>query len=173
MLESLKQVGRSAGQGLGRALENISAGWHELLSRSSGALTHFAQPKVQGGESGDDLPLTGALSTLPRWGLLAGEIEETGKDVVVRVELPGMDKEDCQVSIRDNTLYLSGEKYFERDSSESDYHVMERAYGRFERVFPLPKTVSPEKAEATYRNGVLTVRLPKENAEPNRFIPVA
>ena len=173
MLESLKQVGRTASQGLGRALENISEGWHELLHRSSGALTHFAYPKEAGGEAGDDRPMSGALLTLPRWSLLAGEIEETGTDIVVRVELPGMDKEDCQISIRDNTLYLSGEKYLERDSSESDYHVMERAYGRFERVFALPKTVSPAKAEATYRNGVLTVRLPKENAEPNRFIPVA
>ena len=58
MLKSLKQVGRTVSQGLGHALENISDGWHDLLHRSGGALTHFAHPK----EAGDDRPMTGALT---------------------------------------------------------------------------------------------------------------
>lgn len=176
MLESLKQAGRNVGQELGRAWGNISEGWHELLNRSSGALTHFTHSKPE--ESIGDERIEGGmanrgLSTLPRWSLLAGEVEETASDVVVRVEMPGMEKEDCQISIRDNTLFMSGEKHFERESHDSDYHVMERAYGKFQRVFPLPCSVSPDKAEATYRNGVLTVRLPKEGVEVSRVIPVS
>lgn len=176
MLESLKQAGRNVGQELGRAWGNISEGWHELLSRSSGALTHFTHPKGEAGASAESLEgsaAIGGLSTLPRWSLLAGEVEETASDVVVRVEMPGMEKENCRIVIRDNTLYLSGEKHFERESHDSDYHVMERAYGAFQRVFPLPHAVNPDKAEATYRNGVLTVRLPKEGASQTRVIPVS
>lgn len=170
MLESLKQAGRSAGHELTRAWSSLSDGWHELLSRSSGALTHFVHRKDAAGDSGVE---PGALATLPRWSLLAGEIEETQKDVLVRVEMPGMEKEDCEISIRGNTLYLSGEKHFEREAHDSDYHVMERAYGAFQRVFPLPHAVDASRAEASYKNGVLMVRLPKAKAEEARVIPVS
>ncbi len=170
MLESLKQAGQSAGHELSRVWSSLSDGWHELRSRSSGALTHFVHRKDTAGESGVE---SVELSTLPRWSLLAGEIEETRKDVLVRVEMPGMEKESCEISIRGNTLYLSGEKHFERDTHDSNYHVMERAYGAFQRVFPLPHAVDASQAEATYKNGVLTVRLPKAKAEEARVIPVS
>ena len=110
---------------------------------------------------------------LPRWGLVSGELEETARDVVVRVELPGMDKADCRITIEGNLLRLSGEKRFERDAHDSTYHVMERAYGAFERVIPLPRSVDVDKAEASFRNGVLTVRLPKGVSDKARAIQVS
>lgn len=165
MLDSLKQAGKNIGRELGRAWESLSEGWRELLSRSSEALTHFSGTK-------EDEP-SSALATFPRWGLLAGEVEETDKDVVVRLEVPGMEKEDCRITIEGNMLYLAGEKRFERETGDSTYHVMERAYGAFQRTIPLPRSVNIDKAEASYKNGVLTVRLPKEGGGNARTVPVS
>lgn len=167
MLDNLKEAGKNIGRELGRAWENLSEGWRELLSRSSHALTHFGRGTDEE-KAGD-----GALATLPRWGLLAGEVEETGKEIMVRVEVPGMDREDCRITIEGNMLYLSGEKRYERETLDSTYHVMERAYGSFQRAFPLPRNVDTDKAEARYRNGVLTIRLPKVGGEKSKAIPVS
>lgn len=165
MLNSLKQAGRNIGREINRAWENLSEGWRELLSRSSDALTHFARSK-------DEEP-SNALATFPRWSLLAGEVEETEKDVVVRVEVPGMDKEDCRITIEGNMLYLSGEKRIERETHDSTYHLMERAYGAFQRAVPLPRSVNIDKATANYTNGVLTIHLPKEGDTKAKFVRVS
>jgi HSP20 family protein len=166
MLDSLKEAGRNVGRELGRTWENLADGWRELFNRSSDALTRFVHGKSEGeGE--------GLRSGFPRWGLLAGEVEETANEVVVRVELPGMEKEDCRVTIEGNMLYLSGEKRFERETGDSTYHIRERAYGSFQRSIPLPRGVDGGKAEASYRNGVLTVRLPKTGGEPGKAIKVS
>lgn len=167
MLETLKQAEKNLGQEISRGWENLSEGWREMLSRGSSALTHFTRGSEQ---KADD---AGQLAALPRWSLLAGEVEETAKEIVVRVEAPGMEKEDCHITIEDNVLTLSGEKRFERDEGDSTYHVMERAYGAFQRVIPLPRSVDADKAEASYRNGVLTVRLPKKAGERSRSVPVS
>ena len=167
MLNSLKQTGKNIGREFNRAWESLSEGWHELLSRSGNALTHFTRRK-------EDEPSTNsALATFPRWSLLAGELEETPKDVVVRIELPGMAKEDCQITIEGNTLYLRGEKHMERETSDSTYHVMERAYGMFQRAIPLPRSVNIEQAQASFKNGVLTVRLPKGSSDKVTSIAVS
>lgn len=163
MLESLKEAGKHIGRELNRAWESLSEGWRELLSRSGNALTQFTHKQAEEG---------GELAPYPRWSLLAGEVEETDKEVVVRLEVPGMDKADCHIAIEANTLYLSGEKRLERETHDSTYHVMERAYGAFQRAIPLPGNVDPEQAAASYKNGVLTVRLPKAGGGGARTIPV-
>ena len=167
MLESLKEAGKNIGRELGRTWENLSEGWRELLSRSGNALTHFARSK------NDELAIKDEVASFPRWSLLAGEVEETGKEFMVRLELPGMSKEDCQISIEGNMLYISGEKRYERESRDSTYHLMERAYGNFQRAIPLPGNVDTDRAEAHYKNGVLTVRLPKVGGEKARSITVS
>lgn len=167
MLNSLKQTGRNIGHEISQAWDSLSEGWRELLSRNSDALTHFKRHKDDSQPAGD------ALAMLPRWGLLAGELEETPTDVVVRVELPGMDKDDCRILIEGNRLQISGERRFERESSDSTYHVMERAYGAFQQSIPLPHNVAIERAEARLENGVLTVRLPKEGVDRTHSIPVS
>lgn len=166
MLDSLKQTGKTIGREISRAWENLSDGWRELLSRSSDALTHFGRHKEHTAQD------SSALTAFPSWGLLAGEVEETSRDIVVRVELPGISKEDCQITIDGNVLHVTGEKTFERDTGDSTYHVMERAYGAFQRSIALPRKVSIDRAEARYSNGVLTVRLPKEGSDSARSIPV-
>lgn len=166
MLDSLKQTSKNIGREIGRAWDNLSEGWRELLSRSSDALTHFGRHKEEARQQG------GALAAFPSWGLLAGEVEETAKDIVVRVELPGMNKDDCLITIEGNMLHVSGEKTFVSETNDSTYHVMERAYGAFRRSIALPRHVSVDRAEARYSNGVLTIRLPKEGSDKARSIPV-
>ncbi len=167
MLNTFKETGKNLGREISRAWDKLSEGWHELLSRSSNALTPFTHHKNV------EIPEDTALAQLPRWSLLAGELEETSKDVLVRVELPGMDKTDCQITIEGNVLHLRGEKRFEREASDSTYHVMERAYGAFHRAIPLPRNVNIDHAEANFKNGVLTVRLPKAGAERAKSIAVS
>lgn len=166
MLNNLKQTGKNIGHEITRAWESLSEGWHELLSRSSSALTQFTAHK------GSEPVPSGELTRFPRWSLLAGELEETPQDVVVRVELPGLEKEDCQITLDGNVLYLSGEKRLERETAGSTYHVMERAYGVFQRAIPLPCGVAIERAKAHFKNGVLTVRLPKIEGHQAKSIPV-
>lgn len=167
MLNSLQQTGKKIGQEIGRAWENLTEGWRELLSRSSQALTHFGRPKEEALQEGSS-----ALAAFPRWSLLAGEVEETADAIVVRVEAPGMDKDDCSITIEGNLLRLSGEKRLERETHDSTYHVMERAYGAFQRAIALPRNVNIDQAQASFKNGVLTVRLPKEGGAKAKSITV-
>jgi HSP20 family protein len=166
MLDSLKQAKRTLARGINRTLDQIAEGWRELVHRSSDALTHFTHRKHEVTTAADQHPV------FANWSLLAGEVEETDKEIVVRVEAPGMEKEDFQVTIDGNMLYLKGEKRFERATNDSTYHIMERAYGWFERAIPLPREVAGHKAEASYKNGVLTVRLPKLEGGKGRVIPL-
>ena len=91
----------------------------------------------------------------------------------MRVEMPGMEKKDCHITIDGNMLHLRGEKHFERTTSDSMYHFTERAYGVFQRTIPLPCKADADHAEASYKNGVLTVRLPKLDGEQGRLIPIS
>ncbi len=166
MLESLMQSGRDLRQGINRAWRNSAEGWRELLHRSSEALTHFSRSRE---EKSDEKKW---LEDFPQWGLLAGEIEETDKEIVVRMEVPGMGKEDCTITTEGNQLCLSGEKHSEREESGSTYHLSERAYGSFQRTIPLPRYVDLEKAQASCKNGVLTVRMPKIASKTPRTIHV-
>lgn len=167
MLNSLKQTGKTIGRELNRAWDSLSEGWRELLIRSSDALTHFARLKD------NPAPTSGTQGRFPHWSLLAGELEETHEDVVLRIELPGLDKDDCNIIIEGNLLHLSGEKRFERETSDSIYHLMERAYGAFRRSIPLPRNVNTEQAQASFKNGVLTVRLPKNGCDSPKSIAVS
>jgi len=106
-----------------------------------------------------------------RWPLLDRETEtiwsprvdvhETEKVINIDVELPGIEKKDIKIETRNNTLTISGERKYERDVKEGDTSRFERHYGKFERTFGLPESVETEKIAAEYKNGVLTVTLPK------------
>ena len=98
----------------------------------------------------------------------AVDIYETEKhDLVLRAELPGMAREDIEVTVENGTVVIKGEKKFDPAVKEDSYRRIERAYGTFHRSFTLPNTVDAGKVTADFKNGVLTVTLPfKEEAKP-------
>jgi HSP20 family protein len=79
----------------------------------------------------------------------------------VKVELPGVSKDDVKVTMQDNILTIRGEKKQEKESKSSNYHRVERSYGSFQRYFTLPTSVKHDKIEASYKDGILTIALPK------------
>jgi HSP20 family protein len=98
----------------------------------------------------------------------AVDIYETeSHDLVVRAELPGMNREDIEVKVENNTLILKGEKKLDSEVKEESYRRIERTYGTFHRSFTLPTTVDTGRIGAEFKNGVLTVKLPfREEAKP-------
>ena len=93
--------------------------------------------------------------------------ETENHDLVVRAELPGMSREDIEVTVENSTLVLKGEKKFDAEVKEENYRRIERTYGTFQRSFTLPNTVDTGKVSADFKNGVLTVTLPfREEAKP-------
>jgi len=93
--------------------------------------------------------------------------ETAGRDVVIKVELPDVNREDVEVTVENNTRTLRGEKKLPADVKEEQFRRVERHYGTFTRSFTLPNTVDATKVSADYKNGVLTVTLPfKEEARP-------
>lgn len=89
------------------------------------------------------------------------EMKESAKDICVSVELPGVDEKDVDVSIDSRCLTIKGEKHEEKEDNTSGYYRMERHYGSFTRSVPFPCEIDKDKAQATYKRGVLTVTLPK------------
>ncbi|MFH1026033.1 MAG: Hsp20/alpha crystallin family protein, partial [Nitrospirota bacterium] len=89
------------------------------------------------------------------------DIFTEGDNVVVKAELPGMKKEDIDVSLTEDTITISGEKKKEEKIEKKDYYSFERSYGSFKRSFSLPSEVQTEKASAKFKNGVLEIRIPK------------
>ena len=103
------------------------------------------------------------------------DIKETSDAFQIFAEMPGMSREDIDVSVHDGILTLSGEKKVEKDDNIMNYHHVERSYGCFSRDISLPDTVETDKVEATYVNGVLKLNLPKTQKaiEGTRKIPVS
>ncbi len=100
----------------------------------------------------------------------AVDIAEGDSDYTVRVELPGVSKDDVKITMQDNILTIRGEKKEEKEARESNYHRTERSFGSFQRSFTLPTHVKSDKIEATYKDGILTVTLPKaEEAKPKQI----
>jgi HSP20 family protein len=98
------------------------------------------------------------------------DLYETDDALVLKAELPGFTKEDLNIELRDRTLILKGERRHEREVKEEQYHRRERAYGRFQRAFMLPTVVEENKVQATFKDGVLELRLPKSEAvRPKRI----
>jgi HSP20 family protein len=100
----------------------------------------------------------------------AVNIRETDGAFYVEAELPGMTKEDIEITLENNILKLSGERRFEKDTKEESYHRVERSYGSFLRTFSLPSQVSAEGVKASFKEGVLTIEIPKaEEAKPRKI----
>ncbi|HEY1580060.1 MAG TPA: Hsp20/alpha crystallin family protein [Terracidiphilus sp.] len=111
-----------------------------------------------------DNPLTTA-SFVP-----AVDIYEDTKKVVLKLEVPGMEEKDLDIRVENNTLTVKGERKFEKDEKEENFHRIERRYGTFYRSFSLPSTVDPENVQARYNAGILKLELNKKpEAQPKQI----
>lgn len=150
-------------QGLSSFLDQVGEGWQHLRQSASSALTRFKPGEAT------NMPSRGEIDDmfyLPSagWSMLGGDLFESENQLVVRLEIPGMSKDDLSIEVQDNILRVSGEKRFEREESEGRYRVLQCAYGSFRRMVPLPVEVEAEQARASYRDGVLRIVLPKSQA---------
>ncbi|HEV7671333.1 MAG TPA: Hsp20/alpha crystallin family protein [Thermoanaerobaculia bacterium] len=102
--------------------------------------------------------------------LPAVDVAETPDALTLYAELPGLSREDVDITLENNVLSVRGERKFEKDVKEESFHRIERAYGAFSRTFTLPSNVKNDGVEATFKDGVLTIRIPKvEEAKPRKI----
>lgn len=97
---------------------------------------------------------------------------EKNDHIVVNAELPGVNKEDITVDVKNNVLTISGERKHEENVNETNYYRNERFYGKFQRSFTLPDNVDAEKVDAVYKDGVLEVKIPKTEDNKTKKITV-
>ena len=95
-----------------------------------------------------------------RW-VPAMDLVETDHELVLRADLPGMERDDIEIELKDNILTISGERKVEHVDEHEGYHRVERSFGRFSRSLGLPKGIAPEDVKADFDRGVLEVRMPK------------
>jgi HSP20 family protein len=133
--------------------------WSSLdqLTSSREEINRFFEPGVMGG------------SQFNLWSPIL-DVFEDKENVIVKVELPGMKREDIDIALHDGMLSISGERKHEAKSGEGESYRLERYQGRFQRTVALPKPVSSEHVKAAYQDGILTVTLPKtEEAKPRQI----
>lgn len=157
-------------QGVEKGVETLwdkmHDGWSRLRESAAGALTRF-----KAGEAAN-LPPARDIDMPPRalgssWALLGGDVFEDEQRVVVRLEVPGMNRQDFDITVQGDMLVVRGQKRFEAETTEGRWRVLQCAYGEFQRSVPLPVAVKHDEARAVYRDGVLKIELPKaEVAKP-------
>ena len=135
-------------------------GWHALRDKAVAAVTFFTPQREQEVNS-------------QRWGVLATDVTEHKNYVGVELELPGLEKEDLSVEVHKDRVVISGEKRASDTRHEGSLVVTERAYGRFQRVIGLPCEVQSSGTEASYVNGVLSIKLAKDESLQPRSIPIS
>lgn len=115
--------------------------------------------------SGDE-----GLMSSGAWAPPVDIFENGNEELVIKAEIPDVSKDEIELTVDNGTLTIKGEKKFEGEVKEEQFHRIERRYGAFSRSFSLPPTVDPRKVTAEYKNGVLTVRLPRhEDAKPRQI----
>jgi HSP20 family protein len=113
-----------------------------------------------------------ATTTSERMWLPLCDMYETKDDLNLTFELPGVSEKEVNVSITGDVLTLKGERKWEEELKDESYHRLERVYGRFERSMPLPVPVQADKVKATYRNGLLEIKLPKAEEVKSKEIKI-
>ena len=100
----------------------------------------------------------------------AFDVSETDDEIIVKAEVPGMDKEDINITVSDGILTVKGERKQEKKEETEHFHCVETHYGMFSRTLRLPAEVEADKVDATYKDGVLNITLPKpEPVEPKKI----
>ncbi len=100
------------------------------------------------------------------------DVTETESELVVNVEIPGMDPKDIDILLSEGTLLIKGEKRPDAEEEKADYHLLERNYGTFTRSIPLPTEVRSDKISASYKDGVLKITLPKSKEAKKKEIKI-
>jgi HSP20 family protein len=153
--------------GAEQAWTSLHEGWRELRHRASGALTRFRrEDRATADESSFD-PFASA-----DWGLMAADIRLDDDRVVVRLEAPGMSREDLHIDVDSDRLRVWGEKRIDSETRDGDYRLVQCAYGSFRRDLVLPQPVDAERATASYRDGVLRIEIPRLERGRGRRIEV-
>lgn len=147
-------------EGARHAWASLAQGWHDLRQRAGGALTRFRRKDAAGRE--DDAG----------WGLVAADLRVEDDRITVRMELPGMQREDLQIDIDGNQLSVSGEKHLEQESRDGSYRLVQCTYGSFRRDLLLPHEVDAQHTQARYRDGVLRIDMPRADRSRAQRIPV-
>ena len=148
---------------LGKTWHNVADGWSHLYQRAKGSLTHF--------DNKTEEPTTTGSKRL-NWGLLSTDLVDQGNEMVFTMEVPGLEKGDIEVQIHGDMLTVSGHKRSDNERTEGNYHIMECSYGSFQRSFHLPSTVDENQVDASYQNGVLSLKIPKKSTSEKIEIKV-
>lgn len=154
--------------GLGHAWDQLAEGWRQLYQRAGHALTRFTPSHGTAVQTAEE----SVARQGSRWGVLAADIAEEGDRLLINLEVPGMEPGDFDIEVGEDYLVVRGEKRIQREETRGRYHVMERAYGRFERAIPLPMPVERDGVKARYDKGVLRISLPKSGRRGGRKIDV-
>ena len=131
----------------------------------------------------ENLPETRAFTdTLSRWldesttggrpWTPAVDVFETENELVLKADVPEVDMKDVNIEVENHTLTIKGQRKFENEKKQKGYHRIERSYGSFARYFTLPDTVDTEKVTADYKNGVLSVTLPKKEVAKPKSVKI-
>jgi HSP20 family protein len=157
-------------QNIGHAWEYLAEGWDSLTRKATNAITRFTSSDNKDKQSDEEYKELANRNA--GWGVMAAEVFDDEDRVIVRLEAPGMDKDEFDLQVIDDVLIVRGEKRIQRERTEGHYHVKECAYGRFERAIGLPDEVDSDKAQAGYKNGILRIELPKSANKRRKRIKV-
>lgn len=149
---------------MNRLMEDL--GLTELESRYIEEMQRLQKRMSELMEEAETMPMEGNIF------MPLADVKETEEAIVVTMDLPGVEKQDVDISISDDELRVVAEKKAETEVSEKDYHKRERTYKRFERMVKLPVAVKVEEAKARLDNGVLEVTLPKEVVTARKRISI-
>jgi HSP20 family protein len=128
----------------------LAEGWKHISNRAANALTYFT-PAHDEADAGVSM----------RWGLLAADVNERDDSYIVELEAPGLDKDAIDITVDEHQVLVTATKRYESERREGAMRISERAFGSFQRVIPLPTRVTADGAEATYRRGVLRLKIAK------------
>ncbi len=142
--------------------------WHTQQDEAAWPVNRFRSPIERLFDGFFQAPSDGAAAWLPPL-----DVIESEKDFVVRVELPGIDPKDVELTVKGNVLTLSGEKKARAEEKNSGYTRMECAYGAFQRDVTLPEGVDPDRVKAEGEHGVLEIRIPKPESAAAKRIQVS
>ena len=120
----------------------------------------------------EDFPIFSHPETTDQWNPAVDILEKDGK-VILRAELPGMTEKQIEVKVEGDTLILKGERKMESEDKKENYHRIESTYGSFTRSFRIPETLDTDKISAEYKNGILTVTIPRKPEVKPREIAVS